>query len=223
MGGREASHPTDSRATGYCAAIDRFGHAARRKLDGFPRFPEMEITIAQLRLLKQIRSSLYLMQKYVENANTKMSHGRATNVLPLSSGEGVFKSRRRLEAEDLFLRHQLNIALRRRPPRLRLRGSHRALLVWMTRLWPSLLGMARVVEAATILGWYRAGFRTYWRWTSRKRAGRPRIDRGLRDLIQRMSVPRSMSNSRFKRISFPGSSPARLSYPSPGASRSMPT
>jgi hypothetical protein len=34
-----------------------------------------------------------------------------------------FKSLRRLEAEDLFIRHQLSIALRRAPPRLRLRGS----------------------------------------------------------------------------------------------------
>jgi hypothetical protein len=50
----------------------------------------------------------------------------------------LFKSRRRLEAEILFLRHQLNIALRRRPARFPLRGSDRALLVWMTRLWPSL-------------------------------------------------------------------------------------
>src|SRR5437588_421810 len=39
----------------------------------------------------------------------------------------VFKSRRRLQAENLFLRHQLSIALRRAPPRLRLRGSDRAL------------------------------------------------------------------------------------------------
>ena len=28
----------------------------------------------------------------------------------------LFKSRRRLEVENLYLRHQLNIALRRRPP-----------------------------------------------------------------------------------------------------------
>src|SRR5262250_2812691 len=34
-----------------------------------------------------------------------------------------FKSPRRLEVENLFLRHQLSIALRRAPPRLRLRGS----------------------------------------------------------------------------------------------------
>ena len=100
----------------------------------------------------------------------------------------LFKSRRRLEVENLFLRHQLNIALRRRLPRLRLRGSDRALLVLMTRLWPSLLGLARVVKPATILRWHRAGFRTYWRWKSRGRAGRPRIERELRDLIRRMNT-----------------------------------
>src|SRR5262245_32823543 len=52
-----------------------------------------------------------------------------------------FKSPRRLEVDNLFLRHQLSIALRRAPPRLRLRGSDRALLVWMTRRWPCLLGV----------------------------------------------------------------------------------
>ena len=98
-----------------------------------------------------------------------------------------FKSRVRLEAENLFLRHQLNIALRHSPPRLRLHGSHRALLVWMTKLWPSLLGAAQVVKPETVLRWHRAGFKVHWRWKSRNRAGRPRIDRGLRDLIQRMS------------------------------------
>ena len=47
----------------------------------------------------------------------------------------LFKSRCRLEAENLFRRHQLNIALLRAPPRLRLRGSDRALLIWMTWLY----------------------------------------------------------------------------------------
>src|SRR6266851_9823837 len=71
----------------------------------------------------------------------------------------LLKSRRRLEVENLFLRHQLNIILRRPPQRLRLRGSDRALMVWMTRLWPSLLALARVVQPATILRWHRAGSR----------------------------------------------------------------
>ena len=65
----------------------------------------------------------------------------------------LFKSRSRLEAENLFLRHQLTIAMRRAPPRLRLRGSDRALLIWMTRLWPNLRGMAQVVRPETILRW----------------------------------------------------------------------
>jgi hypothetical protein len=99
----------------------------------------------------------------------------------------LFKSRRRLEAENLFLRHQLNIALRRAPHRPRLRGSDRAVMVWLTWLWPSLTRVARVVEPDTILRWHRAGFRAYWRWKSRGQPGRPKIERELRDLIQQMS------------------------------------
>jgi hypothetical protein len=55
----------------------------------------------------------------------------------------LFKSRRRLVAENLFLRHQLSIAVRRAPPRLRLSNCDRAMLLWMTWLWPSLLGVAQ--------------------------------------------------------------------------------
>src|SRR5450756_2257466 len=99
----------------------------------------------------------------------------------------LFKSRSRLEAENLFLRHQLNIALRRAPPRLRLHGSDRALFILMTKLWPNLIGAVQVVQLETILRWHRAGFKVFWRWKSRNRAGRPQIDRGLRDLIRRMS------------------------------------
>jgi len=104
----------------------------------------------------------------------------------------LFKSGSRLEAENLFLRHQLTIALRQAPPRLRLRGSDRALLIGMTRLWPGLLGAAQVVQPETILRWHRASFKVFWRWRSRNRVGRPKIDRGLRDLIQRMSRENSL-------------------------------
>jgi hypothetical protein len=82
-----------------------------------------------------------------------------------------FKPRRGLEVENLFLRHQLSIALRRAPPRLRLRGSDRALMVWMTRLWPSLLNATRVVQPETILRWHRAGFTAFWHWKSRNGQG----------------------------------------------------
>ena len=99
----------------------------------------------------------------------------------------LFKSRRRLEAENLFLRHQLNIALRLAPRRLRLHGSDRGLLVWITRIWPDLLDLSQVVTPETILRWHRSGFKAFWSWKSRHRAGRPKIDHELRDLIRQMS------------------------------------
>jgi len=100
----------------------------------------------------------------------------------------LFKSRRQLEAENLLLRHQLNVALRRAQPRPWLRNGDRLLLILLTKLWPSLLGVVQVVQPETVLRWHRAGFRLFWRWKSRRRAGRPRIDRGLRELIRRMSM-----------------------------------
>ncbi len=57
----------------------------------------------------------------------------------------------------------------------------------MTRIWSRLLDLAQAVKPQTILRWHRAGFRAYWRRESRNRAGRLKIDRGLRDLIQRIS------------------------------------
>src|SRR5713226_2057007 len=98
-----------------------------------------------------------------------------------------FKSRSRLEAENLVLRHQLNVTLRRGPARVRLHGGDRALLVWLTRLWPCLLGTIQIVRPETVLRWHRSGFRAYWRWKSRNRGGRPKIEREVRDLIRRMS------------------------------------
>ena len=96
----------------------------------------------------------------------------------------LFKSRRRLEAEILFLRHQLNVALRQRQAHLPPRGIDRALLVWMTRLWPSLLGMVQVVEPATILRWHRADSGANGVGNHESGQG-GRIDRELRDLIER--------------------------------------
>jgi transposase InsO family protein len=47
--------------------------------------------------------------------------------------------------------------------------------------------VAKIVQPETILRWHRSGFKAFWRWKSRNRAGRPKIDRELRDLIRRIS------------------------------------
>jgi transposase InsO family protein len=99
---------------------------------------------------------------------------------------GHFRSRVKLEAENLMLRQQLSV-LNRRPARLRLRNLDRLVLVWLYRRFPSLLDAIIIVKPETVLRWHRRGFRAYWRWKSWRRGGRPRIHRDVRDLIRRMS------------------------------------
>src|SRR5437660_1316925 len=98
-----------------------------------------------------------------------------------------FKSRRRLEAENLVLRHQLNVLRQRAPNRLHLRWADRALFIWLYRRCPRILDVITIVRPETVVRWHRMGFAAYWRWKSRSRGGRPRIANDVRDLIRRMS------------------------------------
>ncbi len=68
-----------------------------------------------------------------------------------------FKSRARLEAENLVLRQQLLVLNRRLPARLRLRNIDRLVLVWLYRLFPSLLEAIIIVKPETVLRWHRPG------------------------------------------------------------------
>jgi len=97
------------------------------------------------------------------------------------------KSRARLEAENIVLRQQLIVLSRKARTRLRLRNIDRLILVWMYRLFPSILNAITVIKPETVIRWHRRGFRAYWRWKSRRVGGRPRIDSEVRALIRRMS------------------------------------
>src|SRR3954449_9493121 len=100
-----------------------------------------------------------------------------------------FTSRRRLEAETLVLRHQLNILRQHAPRRLHLRWADRALFIWLFRRCPRVLNATiSIVRPETVVRWHRMGFAAYWRWKSRSLGGRPRIGKDLRDLIRRMSL-----------------------------------
>ncbi len=98
-----------------------------------------------------------------------------------------FKSRARLEAENIVLRQQLIVLSRNSQARVRLWNTDRLMFVWLYRLFPSILDTVTVVKPETVMRWHRRGFRAYWRWNSRPRGGRPRIKREIRDLIRQMS------------------------------------
>src|SRR4030088_3214788 len=93
---------------------------------------------------------------------------------------GLFRSRASLRAEVLKLRHQLNVLRRKSPQRLSFTS--------VDRLTPGVLDALKIVRPETVIRWHRAGFRTYWRWKSRPRSGRPTTPREIRQLIRETSL-----------------------------------
>ncbi len=98
------------------------------------------------------------------------------------------KSRERIEAENLALRHQLNVVCRSARKRVRLCRSDRLLFIWLYRLWPGVLDLIVIVQPETVVRWHRGGFKAFWRLKSRGAPGRPRIPKEIRDLIRKVSL-----------------------------------
>jgi putative transposase len=88
-----------------------------------------------------------------------------------------------LVAENLFLRKQLAFYEEHQIEPRRLTDAARLCLVLWSRLF-SWRDALTVVKPETLIGWHRKGFRLFWHWKSR--AGRPRLPRNIRQLIQQM-------------------------------------
>lgn len=99
----------------------------------------------------------------------------------------LLANRAALAMENLALRQQLAV-LERSVKRPALRQRDRLFWFWLARLWNGGRAALLVVQPETVIKWHRQGFRLYWRWKSRRRKpGRPKIKREIRDLIRRMS------------------------------------
>jgi hypothetical protein len=101
---------------------------------------------------------------------------------------GLVRSRRSLEAENLALRHQLNVLRRSAPKRPVLSNFDRLIFVCLYRIAPPILDAVAIIEPETVIRWHRAGFRTFWRWKSQRRPGRPKVALEVRQLIREMSL-----------------------------------
>jgi hypothetical protein len=105
---------------------------------------------------------------------------------------GPFRSQAALQAEIVLLRHQLNVLRRRSPKRVNLSNIDRLVFAGIYGLAPKVLDALQIIKPETVIGWHRAGFRTYWRWKSRPRGGRPRTPDEIRQLIRDMSIANSL-------------------------------
>ena len=101
---------------------------------------------------------------------------------------GLFRSKTSLEAEILALRHQLNVLRRTSPRRPVFSNFDRMVFICLYRIAPRILDALTIVEPETVVHWHRAGFRSFWRWKSRRRAGRQSVTPEIRRLIREMSL-----------------------------------
>ena len=100
----------------------------------------------------------------------------------------LFRSRARLEAEIVVLRHQLNILQRKSTERAAFKSIDRLVFAGLYRLVPGVLDALKILKPETVIRWHRAGFRAYWRWKSRSRGGRRKTPLEVRQLIRDMSI-----------------------------------
>ena len=101
---------------------------------------------------------------------------------------GLFRSKARLEAEILVLRQQINVLRRKSPRRFAFGNLDRLVFVGLYRLVPSIVDAQAIVRPETMIRWHRAGFRSFWRWKSRRRGGRPSVPPEIRQLIRDVSL-----------------------------------
>jgi hypothetical protein len=100
-----------------------------------------------------------------------------------------FKSKIRLEAENAALRHQLIVLRRKLRGRVKLANSDRWFFIQLYRWFPSILEVLTVIRPETLVGWHRAGFRSYWRWKWSSGVDRPVRDGGPSCVITRRTLP----------------------------------
>ena len=100
----------------------------------------------------------------------------------------LFRSRAALEAEIVVLRQQLNVLRRACPKKLPFNSIDRLILGGACRLFPTVNNALAIVRPDTVIRWHRAGFRSYWRWKSRRCRGRPTVPSEIRRLIREMST-----------------------------------
>ena len=89
---------------------------------------------------------------------------------------------------DLDVRQQINVLRRAAPKKLSFSTIDRLIFVGLYRLFPGVCGALAIVKPDTIVRWHRAGFRSYWRWKSRRRGGRSIVPLETRRLIREMSI-----------------------------------
>jgi hypothetical protein len=124
----------------------------------------------------------------------------------------LFRSRASLEAEILVLRQQIIVLRRGKPTRLPFIATDKLVLGWVCRLFPNARDALAIVRPETVVRWHRAGFRSYWRWKSSRRSGRPVVPTELPARLEKLGLcyksnSCALMESSSMGVTFPNESP----------------
>src|SRR5215469_14594726 len=99
------------------------------------------------------------------------------------------QSHRSLLLENLALRQQLAVLMRKHPSP-RIGAVDKIFWVFARRFWDAWKQSLVLVNPETVVRWHRAGFRLYWSLISkaRKQVGRKKLSSEVRELIFRMTA-----------------------------------
>jgi transposase InsO family protein len=122
----------------------------------------------------------------VQDLATMLAVLNLTTVL-LRCTAAFFRSRNDQAIVEMALRQQLaTYTQKQRKPKLT--PLDRAFWVALSRFWPRWKEILVIVKPETVVRWHRKGFRLYWRLTSTRGPGRPRIPNEVRALIRLLAL-----------------------------------
>src|SRR5260370_5067432 len=100
----------------------------------------------------------------------------------------LFRSRSSLAAEILVLRHQIKHTETAFTPEADVQRHGPLDLCRAVSIGANVLNALAVLKPDTVIKWHPAGFRSYWRWKSRRRAWRRTLALEIRNLIRQRSI-----------------------------------
>ena len=98
----------------------------------------------------------------------------------------IFKSRVSLQLENMMLRKQIDILMRRQKRPL-VHNRDRLLFVLLSMLYTGWKKAFLIFQPDTLIRWHKQGFKLFWRLKSKHKGGRNRIDPDLKILIIQMA------------------------------------
>jgi hypothetical protein len=103
----------------------------------------------------------------------------------------LFQPNAVLAARLLAAESQLSMCMRRieqnQDPRPRFTPGFRLLWVALSKLVVGWERRAHLMQPATVKKWHTTAFRLFWRWKSRRRLGRPPVEKPMQELIRKLS------------------------------------